>query len=171
MGDRNNMNDPGMNSRSIQCYLCGRSVTKHYITERIEPRIATRYHGKRVQICIYCAEEWDEEFPGTKPEDASAENTPPELNPEESTSCDSADTHSEPSATAPPLTKRQAERLAWYHNVAPVQGYDVKSAILRDDAFGAVAHEADRLGLSYGYYMVRKELQAKKAKSQDPSDD
>ncbi len=143
--------------KSVQCYLCGRSVTKHYITERIEPRIATRFHGKRVKICIYCAEEWDEEFPGTIPEDTEAppEEAFPGLSEEESAA---QSVRADPAEQ--PLTKRQAERLAWYHNVTPVQGYDVKSAILRDDAFGAVAHEADKMGLSYGYYMVRKEAEA-----------
>lgn len=140
--------------KSIQCYYCGRAVPIRYITERIEPRLATRYHGKRVKICIYCAEEWDDEFPESKPADAPIPAEPPEES-------------AEPAPEAPiqvqeqPLTRRQAERLSWYHNVSPVRGYDVKSAILKDDAFGAVAHEAELRGLSYGYYMVQKEAGSK----------
>lgn len=136
----------------VQCYLCGKAVMPNYITRRIEPRLATRFHGKPVSICIYCAEEWDERFPGTKVAEEQPAPAPEEeelLAPEEA--------FEEPvREQEAPLTKRQAERLAWYSNAKPVPGYDVKAAILRDDALGAVAHKADELGLSYGYYIVRQ---------------
>lgn len=135
----------------VQCYLCGKAVMPNYITRRIEPRLATRFHGKPVNICIYCAEEWDERFPGTK----VAEEPAPALEEEELLAPEEAFEAPVREQEAP-LTKRQAERLAWYSNAKPVPGYDVKAAILRDDALGAVAHKADELGLSYGYYIVRQ---------------
>ena len=151
-------------SPTVQCYLCGRTVTRHYITERIEPRLATRYHGKRVQICIYCAEEWDEEFPDTK---VPVETIPP-IEEENVIPSEAAEPEAPEAPVETPLTKRQAERLAWYSNVTPIQGYSVKSAILRDDALGAVAHEADRMGLSYGYYIARQEAARRAAEEAEP---
>lgn len=159
-GSTDQLNTDNLPEKTVQCYLCGRSIIPRYTVERIEPRLATRFHGKKVTICIYCAEEWDEEYPDSVPANAPAL---PEL-PEESVQAETKTMpeHSPGSFSGkpekePPLTRRQAERLAWYENAKPVKGYDVKAAILRDDALGAIAQQAERLGVSYGYLMVMKQ--------------
>lgn len=141
-----------------QCYVCGRTIGKAYMVQRLEQRRATRYHGKMVSICIYCAEDWDNRFPDSELP-LELKEAPPQKDVAVISPAPQETELPEEAPLPQQLTKRQAERLAWYEGNKPIKGYDVKSAILRDDALGAIAHQAETLGLSYGYLMVRREQQ------------